>query len=184
MSDLGGRRKVKKTTVEECWSLDACSLAKEGVFTCHGVWASSLTWSNSFGEQTLYVPYWVQKLQGEPILHLLVKPDNHREAIDLKVPVQNTRPHFGGVRWWFLCPLFNDGVPCNRRIRKLYRSRAVWYFGCRTCLDLTYRSVQEHDKRIDYLVKHFYLIPAMVESDDPRKSLLALQACAKIYKLF
>ena len=32
MSDLGGRRKVKKTTVEECWSLDACSLAKEGVF--------------------------------------------------------------------------------------------------------------------------------------------------------
>ena len=69
MSDLGGRGKVKKTTVEECWSLDACSLAKEGVFTCHGVWASSLTWSNSFGEQTLYVPYWVQKLQGEPILH-------------------------------------------------------------------------------------------------------------------
>ena len=185
MSDFESARKVKKTIVEECWSLDACWFARQGVFNgANFSLGASLTWSNSFGEQALSVPYWIENLNGAFILHLLVRPDRYSEAIDLKVPVESTHPHFGGVRWWFLCPLSNKGVPCNRRVRKLYRPRSVWNFGCRACLDLTYRSVQEHDKRIDYLVKHFYLIPAMVESKDARKSLLALQACTKIYKWY
>src|SRR5262249_22549065 len=26
-----------------------------------------------------------------------------------------TRPRFGGLRWWFVCPLVVGGVPCGRR---------------------------------------------------------------------
>ena len=34
--------------------------------------------------------------------------------IDDKVYLAPTRPHFGGLRWWFVCPHL------NRRVRKLY----------------------------------------------------------------
>jgi hypothetical protein len=44
-----GRRKEKKTIVEVCRPLDACRLAKLGVFARPG-FLSSLTWSNGFGE--------------------------------------------------------------------------------------------------------------------------------------
>jgi hypothetical protein len=183
MNDVKSRRHARKTTTGECWSLDAGRLAKLSMFAPHGYAGASLTWSNRFGQQTLSVPYRIEDSARGLILHLLVE-SNERETVDLEILLRNTRPNFGGLRWWFLCPLFDKGVPCNRRVRKLYRPRSVWYFGCRTCQDLTYRSVQEHDKRVDRLVKHFYAIPAALESKDPRKVLLAFKACAKIYKWY
>ncbi|HEV2121289.1 MAG TPA: MerR family transcriptional regulator [Chloroflexota bacterium] len=50
-------------------------------------------------------------------------------------PIVTTRPHFGGKRYWFLCP----NVHCRRRCRILYGGK---YFLCRTCQDLTYVSSQ------------------------------------------
>jgi hypothetical protein len=31
-----------------------------------------------------------------------------------------TRPHLGGLRWWFVCPLIVGGCACGRRCAKLY----------------------------------------------------------------
>jgi hypothetical protein len=185
MIGIGSERKSgKKTTVEECLSLDAGRLVRMGVLANTGCGGASLTWSNRFGEQTLSVPYWADYRAGRPILHLFVAPPGSTEAVDEKVPLENTRPHFGGQRWWFLCPLVKNGEPCERRVRKLYRSPSTWYFGCRTCMDLTYRSVQEHDKRVDRLVRHFYEIPAALESKDPLKVFLACKAYGKLRKWY
>ena len=65
--------------------------------------------------------------------------------------VTTTRPRFGGLRWWFVCPLLVDGVACRRRVGKLYLPPRARYLGCRHCHQLTYRSCQEHDKRVDAL---------------------------------
>ena len=54
---------------------------------------------------------------------------------------QAARPHYGGLRWWFTCPLVVGGRSCTRRAGKLYLRGG--YFGCRRCQDLTYRSCQE-----------------------------------------
>jgi hypothetical protein len=43
--------------------------------------------------------------------------------IDDKVYLAPTRPHFGGQRWWFVCPHL------NRRVRKLYVPPAAVTFG-------------------------------------------------------
>ena len=44
-----------------------------------------------------------------------------------------TEPHFGGKRWWFVCP------PCGRRCGILYfREGANPPWGCRRCLRLRY----------------------------------------------
>jgi hypothetical protein len=40
--------------------------------------------------------------------------------VDYKIRLETTRPNFGGLRWWFMCPLVRrDGGP-PRRAAKLY----------------------------------------------------------------
>jgi hypothetical protein len=57
-----------------------------------------------------------------------------------------TVPHFGGRRWWWLCPLTKHDRPCMRRVGKLYLPSGASYFGCRHCYGLTYTSCQESHK--------------------------------------
>ncbi len=47
---------------------------------------------------------------------------------------------FGGKRYWFVCPLIRNGIPCKRRVGVLYAMGV--YFGCRGCYGLVYRSQQ------------------------------------------
>ena len=55
-------------------------------------------------------------------------------------------PHYGGRRWWFICPLArNDGGP-PRRVEKLYLPSGGKYFGSREGYGLTYASCQESGK--------------------------------------
>lgn len=61
-----------------------------------------------------------------------------RHFIELHVRFCATRPHFGGVRWWFSCP------HCGSRVAKLYLPPGESRFACRTCHGLTYRLRQEH----------------------------------------
>jgi hypothetical protein len=45
-------------------------------------------------------------------------------AIDDKIFLATSRPRFGGLRWWFVCPHL------NRRVRKLYLplgGRHFWF---------------------------------------------------------
>jgi len=59
---------------------------------------------------------------------------------DYKVRLVTTPCHFGGVRWWFLCPLITNGVSCGRRVGTLYCPPGATYYGCRHCYNLTYES--------------------------------------------
>jgi hypothetical protein len=73
--------------------------------------------------------------------YTLTQSDGQKETLDYPVRLMSTRPHFGGLRWWFICPLIKNGVSCGRRVAKLYQRGR--YFGCRVCHDLAYRSSQE-----------------------------------------
>jgi hypothetical protein len=63
--------------------------------------------------------------------------------VQMRIPLQATYPAFGGLRWWFTCPLIVNGVACNRRVGKLFLPPGAQYFGCRHCHNLSYRSSQE-----------------------------------------
>jgi len=67
------------------------------------------------------------------------------EPEDVVIPIrlQTTRPHLGGVRWWFICPLISDRIACERGVAKLHLPPGGRHIGCRTCHDLTYRSCQQ-----------------------------------------
>jgi hypothetical protein len=103
--------------------------------------------------------------------------------IDYKVCLQTTRPCFGGLRWWFTCPLLRVRRPCNRRAGKLYLPPGGRYYGCRHCYDLTYQSCQESDKRVSVLRKHpealMALLGGAVEDHPTSQLLLGLKAVSR-----
>jgi hypothetical protein len=57
--------------------------------------------------------------------------------IDDKIFLTTTRPSFGGLRWWFVCPRL------NRRVRKLYLPLGGRHFWSRRAYRLAYASQRE-----------------------------------------
>ena len=62
---------------------------------------------------------------------------------DYKIMLTTTPCHFGGVRYWSICPLIRNGVYCGRRTGTPYLVSRGNYFGCRRCYDLSYESRNE-----------------------------------------
>lgn len=57
--------------------------------------------------------------------------------VTVQIRLEVTRPNYGGLRWWFRCPLNGS------RAAKLYLPRGAQRFASRTAHGLTYRSCQE-----------------------------------------
>ncbi len=120
-------------------------ILKAGVHQCGG-W----TWTYH-DRKCLSVLYWVNTLD---LAHSQVRlsyswvwrSSGETESAEYTVGLTTTRPRFGGLRWWFLCPLLVGGHPCRRRVSKLHLPPEARYFGCRRCYDLTYTSCQESHK--------------------------------------
>jgi hypothetical protein len=79
-------------------------------------------------------------------LRLRYTAEGSQEYLDYEIPLTYMTQNYGGFRWWFLCPISNEGVLCNRRTSRLYLPPCEKYFGCRKCHDLTYMSCQESHK--------------------------------------
>lgn len=104
-------------------------------------------WTNSFGEETGSIGIVVSTLEGENYVRFnyTVTDRNLGEKTDYDYEVQlTTTPcNFGGVRYWFICPLSRNGVCCGRRVAKLNLAPGANYFGCRHCYDPSYESRNE-----------------------------------------
>ena len=143
-------RARKKTTVEESERLDANRWMREGILKAgirqYGGWR----WLYHGGRETS-IGYEVDTLDmARPVVRLSYtitrSGTKERESLDYAISLTTTRPRFGGLRWWFVCPLVVNGEPCERRVGKLYLPPGSRYFGCRHCYDLTYTSCQESRK--------------------------------------
>jgi hypothetical protein len=139
-------RGAKKDVVEDCLALDAGRWAREGILRAGQCTAGTWRWTYRSGS-TFAVHYVTSTHPETPSMTLSYSwtfggsEEVHRA--DYRVGLATTRPRFGGVRWWFLCPLSPGGQPCRRRAGKLYLPPRGRYFGCRTCHKLTYTSCQE-----------------------------------------
>lgn len=104
----------------------------------------TITWTNGFTENKSSVDIAVSTTAGERYLKLKYTQtayDGERKDFDYKVWLTDTRCHFGGKRYWFICPLSVNGNYCGRRVAVLYLGGG--YFGCRHCYNLTYESRNE-----------------------------------------
>ena len=74
-------------------------------------------------------------------LRLFYEANGH--PVDNVVKLTSTRPHFGGRRWWFICPAVGADGRTGRRVAKLHLPPGERYFASRRAHGLTYRSCRE-----------------------------------------
>lgn len=134
-------------TCEEAKSITTKFLNKHHYFN-GGVRWGGLNWSRN-GEQTGSIGFVVSTVEGESYIRFqYTQTDRHSQEkayLDYQVKLVWTACHFGGRRWWFICPLVMNGHPCHRRVGVLYLASGK-YFGCRHCYNLIYESCKESHK--------------------------------------
>ena len=132
----------KKRTVEDCKSISMTFLRKNGYFD--SPWPQSIIWTNRLGKETASMTVRVHVSEGPSYIRLMYTMTDRNTGketpFDYRVQLVTTPCHLGGVRWWFICPLSRNGVPCGRRVGILYRPPRADYYGCRHCYDLSYES--------------------------------------------
>jgi len=155
---MGRARGSGKTRIEDCLPFDAVVLRRKGVFTSpfESEWICRWRcgWAGSDRKMSCTVVEFPGVAMGLRLAYEVT--DRWSQAIrsmGYLVEVTSTRCRFGGRRFWFRCPLLRNGVPCKRRVLRLYLPPGGQLFGCRHCHDLAYESVQTHDRRVDVLAK-------------------------------
>jgi hypothetical protein len=143
-------RRGKKTVVEDCLSLDANRWTREGILRAGVHLSGGWQWEYAGGHKCS-IGYELRTLNpAYPLVRLhysRTQPGtDEQEPADYCVRLATTRPRFGGLRWWFVCPLIVNERVCGRRVGKLYLPPGALYFGCRHCHDLTYTSCRESRK--------------------------------------
>ena len=137
----------KQVTVEECLGLSITDLLRQQLLV-PGAWTSgSLSWTRT-GEAEPFATIGFEADVVDPAhAWMRLRYTASGNPVDYRVRLTTTRPSFGGLRWWFLCPLARiDGDP-PRRVAKLYLPPGQIYFGSREGHGLTYTSCQEsHDR--------------------------------------
>lgn len=140
MGGHGSGRPGVRTAVEDALRLDLASPAVRNVIRS-GCWGSGRwTWSCD-GDRMATVGYALETID-ETGVQLTLAYSVDGVQVRQAVPLVQSRPNFGGRRWWFLCPvLFERGE--RRPARALFLPNGARYFGCRQAHRLNYRSQKE-----------------------------------------
>ena len=179
-----GERWSKKDVVEHCHSLDTTTLRRWKLLV-PGITdrAGCFEWRRGGeGKPSSSVGYRLTVGPSTGTLRLLYAVKSANAELDYVVRLVTTSCRLGGMRWWFVCPLERNGIVCGRRVRKLYLSGR--YFGCRHCHRLTYRSAQEHDKRVDWLRNNPAALGRMLDNPEGMsvtQLCLALKAARRLW---
>jgi hypothetical protein len=141
----GKRFGLSKYTVEDCRQISAAALMREGVLRPHVHADVSVIWTDKeTGKQISAVGCQVHTGVDTGTLRLRYLRTRDNETVDYIVRLTTTPLPWGGRKWWFICPLTKNEIPCQRRVGKLYLLGK--YFACRHCHELTYQSCQESHK--------------------------------------
>jgi len=118
-----------RATVEDCLSIDTLGWLREGLSRPDTITFG--TWQ--------FIRYQIDTTEARVRLEYTQTDSPGYYYVNLV----STRPHYGGLRWWFLCPAKVAGGTCQRRVRKLYLAHTYGRFACRRCCQLVYTSQRE-----------------------------------------
>jgi len=135
--------RTRRLCVEECHALDLAQLRSAGLWRDPGAVFVSTCGPHPLTGAVSQVAINAVPAYRPTALRLLDReePDGGwGSGGAYLVPLDWTRPHFGGRRPWLRCP----AQGCGRRVRILYRPLGAPVFACRRCHGLTYRARQLH----------------------------------------
>jgi len=172
-----------RLTVEQCLAFDVSWLRKFGVLrrSRTQTQTGTLQWTSPFGGTVAALGYWVGRSESQGWVALIDPEVASAHPPKVRVPeciihLTRTKPHLGGTRFWFRCPMQHDGKECGRRVRKLFLPPGARTFGCRTCYYLTFESAQTHDPRTYKLAQDLGAMEAALRSGDRRRGRLGARA--------
>lgn len=133
----------KKTTVEDATQLSIFKLKEFGLLSGHR--ADTLTWTRTMSghKSSIGIVVDTKELYAKVNYTNTNGRTGKKTDLDYKIRLTTTPCHFGGIRYWFICPLSVKGVYCGRRTGTLYLASEGIYFGCRHCYNLSYESRNE-----------------------------------------
>lgn len=130
--------------VEDGWKLDLAHCIRQGMFRPQQWCAGTMKWTRTnTGEVTATIGYEANLLDPAAAwvrLHYTTtsRSTGAKTDRDYRVQLGTTRPHYGGLRWWFRCPI------TGRRARVLYLpGSGGGVFACREAYGLAYRSQRQ-----------------------------------------
>jgi hypothetical protein len=143
MGGFGSGRTGGCPTVEDGLTLDLGQLIRQCRVMPEQHVSGSLVWTRTrTGERVASIGYEAWMLDPDRSwIRLQYTRTGRRDgatlASDYQVQLTTTRPRFGGLRWWFICPL------TGRRAAKLHLPGGAHRFACRQAYRLAYRSQRE-----------------------------------------
>lgn len=146
MGGMGSGREanVYSGTIEESLQLDVNKFVRDGAIRPHCQVKGITTWDRLIGTKPS-IGIDIQCYGENGYIQLQYTVSNltmGERVISYTVELFTTKPHFGGLRWWFICP----NQECDRMVVKLYQPPGATHFLCRTCQNLTYTSCRESGK--------------------------------------
>lgn len=135
-----GRRHTRRAAVEDCLALPLRALRRDGVLRpgWDGVWR----WPR--GQRIGIECSQARDADLSLRLSFTATRNGQSDSVTQDAAIVWV-PLFAGMRPWLTCPL------CGSRRASILLPSCVTRFGCRGCYGLSYRSVQEHDARVDRL---------------------------------
>ena len=161
----------KKMTVESCLNLDIRSLKKSGFLSGEVLKCATIEWFPGVVQTGSVQIVVILGLKKVDISYTLSQQDGDKRNYSYAIHLDSTPCPLGGLRWWFICPL--EG--CERRVGVLYLPPGAERFGCRHCYNLTYQSVQKHDKRAYQWMNDPGVLVELLNPKNARKGLHTLR---------
>lgn len=129
----------KMITLDDCRILDINRMQKLGAIKPDIIKTGRWLWVNSeTDEETSSIGYICRTLYTDnEHINLNYTMTNSGEKIDYDVRLVKTYPNYGGVRYWFICPV------TGKRVAKLYRTPYDNRFISRHVYKLLYASQSE-----------------------------------------
>lgn len=145
--DMGRYYFDKKDTVEDCRSVSISFLKKHDYLSENSYKSGGISWKNCYGEETSSIGIVVSTFEGEKYVRFCYtvtsRSSGEKTEYDYKVQLTTTACNYGGVRYWFICPLSRNDIYCGRRVGKVFCPPGANYYGCRHCYNLSYESRNE-----------------------------------------
>ena len=169
-----------RLTVSDCLAFDAVLLRQTGVFKSLPGTQYVYEWRRA-SRSDCKMSYTVIEVPAVAMalgLDYFVSDERSmtKQRMGYVVKVTSTGCRLGGRRFWLRCPMQRNGVPCDREVLRLYLPPGGLMFGCRHCHNLTYRSCQDHDKRVDALARDPFAVEMALKSPSPKLVSLGVRA--------
>jgi len=136
----------------DCKRIDISELYKAGMFKKNTT--VTIEWSGFFCSLNKEIENKVvlQKIANKDAVEIgyFTFHNDERQRWTYLIKLSQKPSNLGGFRYYFICPLTVNGIPCRKRVSVLYKPDHENYFGCRHCHQIIYSTQLFNPKSSSY----------------------------------